>query len=270
MLEKKYYTGKVTLNYGEGLPNGLPLLLIHGSGSVWQDWTPVIDSFSDLNHVFAVDLRGFGGSDRVSGSYEFYRFTNDIADFINGVIPTPPIVVGHSFGALLTADLACRYPNIIKAIVLEDPPVSLLENLDQWEGWSYFEMALEMVKKKFSRQEAKTRFIEEAGYSTSEAERAARNLEQIDPEIFEQIIHHNMLHSGENMLAILSRIQCPCLFISSDHALGSLVKPEDLPIVEKSLKKGSMAQIADVGHGIHIESADAFNQAVEEFLSRID
>ncbi|MBC2704666.1 alpha/beta hydrolase [Desulfobacula sp.] len=267
MLEKKYYTGKVTLNYGEGLPNGVPLLLVHGSGSVWQDWTPVIDYFSNLNHVFAVDLRGFGGSDRISGSYKFPTFTNDIADFINGVIPTPPIIVGHSFGALITADLARRYPNIIKAIVLEDPPVSLLENLDQWEGWSYFDMALEMVKKKTSRQEAETRFIEEAGYSPAEAKRATRNLEQIDPEIFEQILYHNMLCSGENMSAILSRIQCPCLFISSNHALGSLVKPEDLPIVKKSLKNGNMAHITDAGHGIHIESPAAYNQALRKFLS---
>ena len=130
-------------------------------------------------------------------------------------------------------------------------------------------MALEMIRKKTSLQSAIYRFIEEAGYTPSEAERAARNLLQIDPEIFEQVIYHNMINLGENMPDILSRIQCPCLFISSNHELGSLVKPEDLPIVKKSLKKGKMVQIKNVGHSIHLESPAAFNQAVEDFFSQI-
>lgn len=258
------------LNYGEGLPNGVPLLLIHGSGSVWQDWTPVIEFFSEQNHVFAPDLRGFGKSEHISGTYDIPTFTNDIADFIKGIIPIPPIIVGHSFGALLTADLACRYPDIMKAIVLEDPPVSLLENLEQWEGWSYFEMALEMIKNKTSLQDMVIRFIEEAGYSPCEADRSARNLGQIDPEIFEKIITHNMMHLGQPLPTILKQIQCPCLFVSSNYELGSLVRPEDLPVVKKSLKKGSMAHITDAGHGIHMESPAAFNRALRKFLSGIE
>jgi pimeloyl-ACP methyl ester carboxylesterase len=52
--------------------------------------------------------------------------------------------------------------------------------------------------------------------------------------------------------------------------MGSLVKPEDLPIVKKSLKKGKMVQIKNVGHSIHLESSDAFNQAVKGFLSQVN
>lgn len=270
MQEKKYHTGKVTLNYGEGVPNGLPLVLVHGSGSIWQDWSTVIEHFSGSNHLFAVDLRGFGGSDRISGSYSISTFTNDIADFIKDVVPTPPILVGHSLGALITIDLSSRYPDLVKAVVLEDPPVSLQENLYQWEGWPYIEMALEMMRKKTARKEMTTRLIEEAGCSPAEANRSARNLEKIDPEIFEQVLYHNMIHLGENIPTILSLIQCPCLFISSNYKLGSLVKPEDLPIVKKNLKKGKMVQIENVGHGIHIESPAAFNQALGDFLSQIE
>jgi pimeloyl-ACP methyl ester carboxylesterase len=266
VLERKYHTGNVTLNYGEGLPNGPPLLLIHGSGSVWQDWKPVIEYFSDLNHLFAVDLRGFGGSDRTPGAYKFSMFTKDTADLISGVIPEPPVIVGHSFGALITIDLACRCPDLIKAVILEDPPVSLHENMEQWKGWNYFEMSLEMIRAKISRKEMITRFIKKLGYSFQEAQRSAKNLEQIDPEIFEQALYHNMIHLGENILSALSKIQCPCLFISSNYDLGSLVKPEDLSIVKKSLKKGTMVQIKDVGHGIHIEAPEAFNQVLADFL----
>jgi pimeloyl-ACP methyl ester carboxylesterase len=78
MLEKKYHTGRVELNYGESRRNGFPLMLIHGAGSIWQDWNPVIKSFSARNHLFAIDLRGFGGSERVADSYDIPTFTNDM------------------------------------------------------------------------------------------------------------------------------------------------------------------------------------------------
>lgn len=138
MIEKQYYTGRVELNYGEGRANGIPLMLVHGSGSIWQDWEPVIKAFSTEYHLFAVDLRGFGGSGRVAGSYDITTFTNDMADFIKGVVPARPVVVGHSLGALITIDLAGRYPDLVKGVVLEDPPVSILEDLEQWDGWCYF------------------------------------------------------------------------------------------------------------------------------------
>ena len=110
MQEKNYHTGQIQLNYGEGSPNGVPLMLIHGSGSIWQDWNPVIKAFAGRNHLFAVDLRGFGGSGRVPGTYDIDTFTNDMADFIREVIPGRQVVAGHSLGALITIDLAGRYP----------------------------------------------------------------------------------------------------------------------------------------------------------------
>ena len=267
MIEKKYHTGQIELNYGEGAANGLPLVLIHGSGSIWQDWEPVFNVFSEKYHLFAVDLRGFGGSDRAAGSYDITTFTNDMADFIEGVVPEPPVVVGHSLGALITIDLAGRYPDLLRGVVLEDPPVSLLEDLEQWDGWNYFEMALDMIRKSTSVQEATARFVDEAGYSSSEAERTARNLEVIDPGVFEQILRGQTLTLTEDVLKALSRIQCPCLFMASDFELGSLVTPGDLPGVEKSLRNGRITLIKDVGHSIHRESAQAFNQVLATFLS---
>jgi pimeloyl-ACP methyl ester carboxylesterase len=269
MIEKKYHTGLVELNYGEAKASGLPMLLIHGSGSIWQDWQPVIEAFATKNHLFAVDLRGFGGSGRVSGSYDITTFADDVADFIKGVVPSRPVVVGHSLGALITIDLACRYPELVEAVVLEDPPVSMLEDIAQWDGWSYFEIALEVIRDNIPTQEAICRFTDGAGYSLAEAERATRNIKVIDSEIFELALKGQIVRLKSDIYTALSLIQCRCLFISSDFKLGSLVKPNDLPEVKKSLKKGTMALFKKVGHGIHMESTQAFNQLLNEFLANL-
>ena len=266
MIEKKYHTGRVELNYGEGKANGIPVLLIHGSGSIWQDWQSVFNAFSTEYHIYAIDLRGFGGSARVAGTYNLATFADDLADFIKGVLSERPVVVGHSLGALITIDLAGRYPDLLRSVVLEDPPVSILENFSQWDGLRYYEIALDVKKNNASFREAILRFVSELGYSLTEAERVARNLAVIDPEIFAQILDGKLITLNEDITIALGRIQCPCLFVSSNEKLGSLVHQKDLPRVKKSLPNGQFALIDNVGHGIHLEAAEAFNQVLGVFL----
>jgi pimeloyl-ACP methyl ester carboxylesterase len=54
-------TRSVSLNY-ERRGNGEPLLLIHGTGSHWRAWEPVLDALAEEREVIAVDLPGHGGS----------------------------------------------------------------------------------------------------------------------------------------------------------------------------------------------------------------
>ena len=48
--------------------SGPPLLLIHGIGSQWQMWLPVMDRLAQEREVIAVDLPGFGESLPIDGS----------------------------------------------------------------------------------------------------------------------------------------------------------------------------------------------------------
>ena len=52
----------VKLNY-ERRGSGEPLLLIHGTGSHWRVWEPVLDTLAVRHDVIAVDLPGHGGSE---------------------------------------------------------------------------------------------------------------------------------------------------------------------------------------------------------------
>ena len=52
----------VNLNY-ERRGSGEPLLLIHGTGSHWQAWEPVLNTLAVHHDVIAVDLPGHGGSE---------------------------------------------------------------------------------------------------------------------------------------------------------------------------------------------------------------
>jgi pimeloyl-ACP methyl ester carboxylesterase len=50
---------RVSLNYYRG-GSGQPLVLIHGIGSRWQVWNPVLPALTREREVIALDLPGFG------------------------------------------------------------------------------------------------------------------------------------------------------------------------------------------------------------------
>lgn len=111
------------LNYGEGPAGGPPLLLIHGQGMSWQSYVRVLPELARHFHVFAVDKHGHGGSSKDPASYTAAAIGGDLAQFIEQVIGEPVFLSGHSSGALLSVWLAANAPELVRAVVLEDPPL---------------------------------------------------------------------------------------------------------------------------------------------------
>src|SRR5690348_13520571 len=69
-------------------------------------------------HVYAPDLRGHGLSGRVPGHYLIQDFVPDISAFLQGVVRTPAVVVGHSLGGNVGIMLAAQYPHLVRALIV--------------------------------------------------------------------------------------------------------------------------------------------------------
>lgn len=124
IIEKTTQVGEVTFNYAEGPDNGPPLLLLHAQTLDWYTYSKVLPELSTKFHVFAVDYPGHGKT-LVPDDYEFSanQIGEDLGGLIENVIKEPAYVTGNSSGGLLTTWLASNKPNLVKAIVLEDPPL---------------------------------------------------------------------------------------------------------------------------------------------------
>ncbi|WP_169815148.1 alpha/beta fold hydrolase, partial [Nocardia uniformis] len=110
-------------NYAEGPDRGTPLLLIHGQGSRWQDYQRVLPELAERHHVYAIDVYGHGGSARLPGDeYTNARIGELVARFVDEVIGTPVLLAGHSSGGLTATWLAAVRPDLVRGVVLEDPP----------------------------------------------------------------------------------------------------------------------------------------------------
>ena len=111
------------INYGEGPNNGPALLLIHGQGVVWEDYSAALPELSKKFHVYAVDCFGHGGSSHDKGLYSCKANCEALSWFIENGIGEKCFVSGHSSGGVMAAWLAAYAPENVKGIVLEDPPL---------------------------------------------------------------------------------------------------------------------------------------------------
>jgi pimeloyl-ACP methyl ester carboxylesterase len=88
---------------------GPPVLLLHGLGSNARIWERVAPHLAARGlQPLAPDLRGHGLTDRPDGDYGFEAFYRDLAAFITASELERPVLVGHSWGALLALDYAAR------------------------------------------------------------------------------------------------------------------------------------------------------------------
>ena len=100
---------------------GRPLVVSPGALNAAQDWQPLADVLAPHLTTYAVDRRGHGSSgDTLDHSIE--REQEDIAAVLDLAGPDA-ILLGHSYGGLVTLGLALR--RLPAAFVLYEPPVPL-------------------------------------------------------------------------------------------------------------------------------------------------
>jgi pimeloyl-ACP methyl ester carboxylesterase len=98
---------------------GQPLLLIHGFGASIDHWRKNIPVLAAGGYrVYAIDLLGFGGSDKAPIDYSMELWEELVVDFWHEYINEPTIFVGNSIGALLSLMLVAHHPEISAGSVL--------------------------------------------------------------------------------------------------------------------------------------------------------
>lgn len=92
----------------ERLGTGKPLLLVHGLGSTWRTWEPVLGGLSAQREVIAVDLPGFGETPPLAGEVTIATLCDALTGFIDAEGLAGVDLVGSSVGARLVLELARR------------------------------------------------------------------------------------------------------------------------------------------------------------------
>jgi pimeloyl-ACP methyl ester carboxylesterase len=106
-----------------GDPTAPPMVLLHALGQDADDWRGVLPQLAGTQRVYALDLRGHGGSD-FPGEYSHELMRDDVIGFLDAVGVDRCVLIGHSLGGTVAVLVAAEIPHRLTRLILEDtaPP----------------------------------------------------------------------------------------------------------------------------------------------------
>ena len=94
-----------------------PILLIHGFGAAIGHWRGNIPILAEEHTVYAIDLLGFGESEKPPTRYSIYLWVEQVFQFWRKFIGVPMVIIGNSIGSLVAAIAASHHPEIAAGVV---------------------------------------------------------------------------------------------------------------------------------------------------------
>jgi pimeloyl-ACP methyl ester carboxylesterase len=108
----------------DGDPDAPPLVLLHGITSSSDTWEWAMPRLAARYRLLRLDFRGHGRSGRAPGAYTGAGYVADAVAVCEQLAGGPAFVIGHSLGGGTAAALAQQRPELVRAVVLEDPPLA--------------------------------------------------------------------------------------------------------------------------------------------------
>jgi pimeloyl-ACP methyl ester carboxylesterase len=281
LREQKFAAGDATLNAALAGDAGVPMVLLHGVTRNWSDYQGLLPALAQSHRVIAVDHRGHGGSSHGHPDYRVCDFVEDTVAFLQAHVAEPAVLIGHSLGAMTAAMVAARVPDLVRSLVLEDPPGTLLHtglkdsrHHMQFTGvrrllatprpahelaGALADLPVQhpadgrVVKFREIRDEAALRF-------------AAECLVKADPRILDAIVEGRWL-DGLDWFAELKRIQCRTLLLRADMSFGGMLRETEAVLIETNISQCQRVNFHGCGHGIHSTEPARFLDEVTRFLT---
>jgi pimeloyl-ACP methyl ester carboxylesterase len=135
---------------GEGNPGPI-VVLVHGSMDRSGSWVRVVRELRDL-HTVRYDRRGYGRSRALGGG----TMREHVADLLDVIGERAAVVAGHSYGAAVALTAAQARPELVRAVVSVEGPMSWRE---WWPNASAGGTAVEQVRSGAAKADAAERFL---------------------------------------------------------------------------------------------------------------
>jgi len=116
---KTIETHRAPVRYFEG-GKGEPLVFLHGAGGITAD-DPFLAKLAESFHVYAPLVPGYGDSEECHDIRDMLDFTLHTFDVVAAMGLKDPILVGHSMGGMIAAEMAAISPNEVSRLGLIAP-----------------------------------------------------------------------------------------------------------------------------------------------------
>ncbi|GCE19340.1 alpha/beta fold hydrolase [Dictyobacter kobayashii] len=243
-----------------------PVLLLHGFTDAGLCWTSVARGLEADYDVVMLDARGHGRSGAAVNGFSTKLLVSDVATAIQALQLEPVALLGHSMGAHTAAHVTKQHPELVRLVMLEDPPWRgfVAEPLSQEEenGLKQWEAGMRELHKQPLPERIEDAADFNPRWSTEDVSTWAEAQGQFRVEVFSQ----GLYQVSRDWQVIVPQMERPGLLITGDPARGAIVTSDVAQQALDTWPCGKLVHIEEAGHSIRRDQYEAFITAVRQFL----
>lgn len=266
-IESGYAPERCRIHYMEA-GMGEPMLLIHTVGQSLYTWRGVFNLLSVRYRVIAIDLPGFGYSDRPeSFGFGVEDYAEVIGRFMDALGIESAHIMGFSMGAAYAARFALQHPERVGRLVLLSPG-GLTQEMP---------LSIRMIDSPLFG------FVAGMLYNMSTVEKllndAVFDLTNITPDVVEEyykpiadsvsrrcVRHALQCFDDEPLIARLRDIEVPVLILTGGEDKWHPANSQQMELMHSAIKDCGYTLIRNAGHLMHEEKPERVSAAVFEFI----
>ena len=240
------HLSNVDISYEYG-GNGKNIIFLHCWAGSKEYWKYTAQALASNFRVYALDLKGFGDSDKPEDGYTIDDFTNLLKEFFNKIGINKAILVGHSMGGKIAVDFAERYPDKVEKLVLVGTPIGKVSlGLKMFTypiiGKPWYWLVRKLVGHSLQTQEAKEAWSKPTTNSA---------------------INSMKMMSNTDLADKLPNICVPTLVVTGERDISANAKQNHIYL--QRLKDVKFCIIRNAGHSPMCENPVAFNHLLLDF-----
>lgn len=251
---------------GLGKPS---IVLTHGFTDNGLCFIQVAKALADSWDLIMPDMRGHGLSSRVVPGDEI-DMPADLGYLKAALRLERPVLCGHSMGAMVSFLASIRFPYLVRALILEDPPwwpQPWAETSPEVMGNPFIQWARSLPSISLESLLADYR-RDHPQWPDDLIQAMCQSKKQLDPSIGEIMTRKMNCREG-HWSTTLPSLECPCLVLSADPTLGGIVSPTVEATIRELNHRVQVLRIPGAGHLIRFDAFDGYIAALRSFLGSL-
>lgn len=254
--------------------------MIHGFRGTHQGLARIAEELGNAYHLVIPDIPGFAEGEQLD-DYSLENYVAWLHRFIKTrKLPTPPILLGHSFGSIICAAYAAKYPRTIDKLILVNPigapalegPKAIMTRLAIFYYW---------VGKKLPAKLAHSWLAARPIVMVMSMTMAKTNNKQLRKYIHSQHLQYfSQFHDARSVSESFIASTSHCVRdVAADIPVRTLLIAGDRDDITPLRKQKELAElfpdarlavITNVGHLTHYETPDQVARLMREFIASPD